>query len=77
MSYDYDMLVIGGGSAALTAAGMASVLGAKTALLRRRSSAVTASRRKLKPKCAGRLHCMLLSSVFSKCVAACPQPRAM
>jgi len=33
VSYDYDMLVIGGGAAGLTAAGMASVLGAKTALI--------------------------------------------
>ncbi len=33
MKYDYDMLVIGGGAAGLTAAGMASVLGAKAALV--------------------------------------------
>jgi pyruvate/2-oxoglutarate dehydrogenase complex dihydrolipoamide dehydrogenase (E3) component len=33
MKYDYDLLVIGGGAAGLTAAGMAAVLGAKTALV--------------------------------------------
>ena len=33
MSYEYDMLVIGGGAAGLTAAGMSAVLGAKTALI--------------------------------------------
>lgn len=33
MRYDYDMIVIGGGSAGLTAAGMSAVLGAKTALI--------------------------------------------
>lgn len=33
MSYDFDMLVIGGGAAGLTAAGMSAVLGAKTALI--------------------------------------------
>lgn len=33
MKHDYDMLIIGGGAAGLTAAGMASVLGAKTALV--------------------------------------------
>src|ERR1035441_7570257 len=33
MAYDYDMIVIGGGSAGLTAAGMAAVLGARTALI--------------------------------------------
>lgn len=36
MKYDYDMLVIGGGAAGLTAAGMSSVLGAKTALVEAR-----------------------------------------
>ncbi|MBI4907285.1 MAG: FAD-dependent oxidoreductase [Acidobacteria bacterium] len=33
MSYTYDMLVIGGGAAGLTAAGMSAVLGAKTVLI--------------------------------------------
>jgi len=33
VKYDYDMLVIGGGAAGLTAAGMSAVLGAKTALV--------------------------------------------
>ena len=33
MKYDYDMTVIGGGAAGLTAAGMAAVLGAKTTLI--------------------------------------------
>jgi pyruvate/2-oxoglutarate dehydrogenase complex dihydrolipoamide dehydrogenase (E3) component len=33
MSYDYDMVVIGGGGAGLTAAGMAALLGAKTVLI--------------------------------------------
>jgi pyruvate/2-oxoglutarate dehydrogenase complex dihydrolipoamide dehydrogenase (E3) component len=33
MDYDYDMVVIGGGAAGLTAAGMSAVLGAKTALI--------------------------------------------
>src|SRR3954447_789514 len=33
MPYDYDMIVIGGGAAGLTAAGMSAVLGAKTALV--------------------------------------------
>lgn len=33
MSYDYDMVVIGGGAAGLTASGMAAVFGAKTALI--------------------------------------------
>jgi pyruvate/2-oxoglutarate dehydrogenase complex dihydrolipoamide dehydrogenase (E3) component len=33
MPYDYDMVVIGGGAAGLTAAGMSAVLGAKTALV--------------------------------------------
>lgn len=33
MSYTYDMLVIGGGAAGLTASGMSAVLGAKTALI--------------------------------------------
>ena len=33
MKYEYDMIVIGGGAAGLTAAGMSSVLGAKTALV--------------------------------------------
>ncbi len=33
MKYDFDMLVIGGGAAGLTAAGMSAVLGAKTALV--------------------------------------------
>ncbi len=33
MSYQYDMVVIGGGAAGLTAAGMSAVLGAKTALV--------------------------------------------
>ncbi len=33
MPYDYDMLVIGGGAAGLTAAGMSAVLGAKTGLI--------------------------------------------
>ncbi|MGC2656986.1 MAG: FAD-dependent oxidoreductase [Bryobacteraceae bacterium] len=33
MQYQYDMIVIGGGSAGLTAAGMSALLGAKTALI--------------------------------------------
>jgi pyruvate/2-oxoglutarate dehydrogenase complex dihydrolipoamide dehydrogenase (E3) component len=33
MGYDYDMVVIGGGAAGLTAAGMAALLGAKTVLI--------------------------------------------
>lgn len=33
MQYQYDMIVVGGGSAGLTAAGMSAVLGAKTALV--------------------------------------------
>jgi pyruvate/2-oxoglutarate dehydrogenase complex dihydrolipoamide dehydrogenase (E3) component len=33
MAYEYDMVVIGGGAAGLTAAGMAALLGAKTALI--------------------------------------------
>ena len=33
MRYDYDLVVIGGGAAGLTAAGMSAVLGAKTALV--------------------------------------------
>ena len=33
MNYDFDMIVIGGGSAGLTAAGMSALLGAKTALV--------------------------------------------
>jgi pyruvate/2-oxoglutarate dehydrogenase complex dihydrolipoamide dehydrogenase (E3) component len=33
VSHEYDMLVIGGGAAGLTAAGMSAVLGAKTALV--------------------------------------------
>ena len=33
MKYEYDMIVIGGGAAGLTAAGMSAVLGAKTALV--------------------------------------------
>jgi pyruvate/2-oxoglutarate dehydrogenase complex dihydrolipoamide dehydrogenase (E3) component len=33
MTYEYDMAVIGGGAAGLTAAGMAALLGAKTALI--------------------------------------------
>jgi pyruvate/2-oxoglutarate dehydrogenase complex dihydrolipoamide dehydrogenase (E3) component len=33
MAFDYDMAVIGGGAAGLTAAGMSAVLGAKTALV--------------------------------------------
>jgi pyruvate/2-oxoglutarate dehydrogenase complex dihydrolipoamide dehydrogenase (E3) component len=36
MPYDYDMVVIGGGAAGLTAAGMSAVLGAKTALIEAR-----------------------------------------
>ncbi len=36
MKYDLDMLVIGGGAAGLTAAGMSAVLGAKTALVEAR-----------------------------------------
>ncbi len=36
MKHDYDMLVIGGGAAGLTAAGMSAVLGAKTALVEAR-----------------------------------------
>jgi pyruvate/2-oxoglutarate dehydrogenase complex dihydrolipoamide dehydrogenase (E3) component len=36
MKYDFDMLVIGGGAAGLTAAGMSAVLGAKTALVEAR-----------------------------------------
>ncbi|HEX4167033.1 MAG TPA: NAD(P)/FAD-dependent oxidoreductase [Bryobacteraceae bacterium] len=35
MSYQYDMIVIGGGAAGLTAAGMSALLGAKTALIER------------------------------------------
>src|SRR6185312_16520750 len=33
MSFQYDMIVIGGGAAGLTAAGMSALLGAKTALI--------------------------------------------
>ena len=33
MRFDYDMIVIGGGAAGLTAAGMSALLGAKTALI--------------------------------------------
>lgn len=33
MRYDFDMLVVGGGAAGLTAAGMSAALGAKTALI--------------------------------------------
>jgi pyruvate/2-oxoglutarate dehydrogenase complex dihydrolipoamide dehydrogenase (E3) component len=33
MNYQYDMIVIGGGAAGLTAAGMSALLGAKTALI--------------------------------------------
>jgi pyruvate/2-oxoglutarate dehydrogenase complex dihydrolipoamide dehydrogenase (E3) component len=33
MTYEYDMLVVGGGAAGLTAAGMSALLGAKTALI--------------------------------------------
>ncbi len=33
MGYQYDMIVIGGGAAGLTAAGMSALLGAKTALV--------------------------------------------
>lgn len=33
MSYEYDMVAIGGGVAGLTASGMAAVFGAKTALI--------------------------------------------
>lgn len=33
MTYDYDMIVIGGGAAGLVAAGMSALLGAKTALI--------------------------------------------
>ncbi|MDQ6663200.1 MAG: FAD-dependent oxidoreductase [Acidobacteriota bacterium] len=33
MKYEYDMIVIGGGAAGLTAAGMSALLGAKTALI--------------------------------------------
>lgn len=33
MQYDYDMVVIGGGAAGLTAAGVSVSLGAKTALV--------------------------------------------
>src|SRR5438105_12985242 len=33
MAFDYDMAVIGGGAAGLTASGMSSALGAKTALV--------------------------------------------
>jgi pyruvate/2-oxoglutarate dehydrogenase complex dihydrolipoamide dehydrogenase (E3) component len=36
MKYEFDMLVIGGGAAGLTAAGMSAVLGAKTALVEAR-----------------------------------------
>src|SRR5436305_782416 len=36
MKPSYDMIVIGGGAAGLTAAGMSSLLGAKTALIERR-----------------------------------------
>lgn len=35
MIYDYDMIVIGGGAAGLTAAGMSALLGAKTLLIER------------------------------------------
>ena len=35
MAYDYDMIVIGGGAAGLTAAGMSALLGARTALIER------------------------------------------
>jgi len=33
LTYEYDVVVIGGGAAGLTAAGMAALLGAKTALI--------------------------------------------
>jgi len=36
MAHDYDMIVIGGGAAGLTAAGMSALLGAKTALIESR-----------------------------------------
>lgn len=36
MTYQYDMIVIGGGAAGLTAAGMSALLGAKTALVEQR-----------------------------------------
>ncbi|MEP6716254.1 MAG: FAD-dependent oxidoreductase [Terriglobia bacterium] len=36
MPFEYDMIVIGAGAAGLTAAGMAALLGAKTALIERR-----------------------------------------
>ena len=36
MRYEWDMVVIGGGAAGLTAAGMAAALGAKTALIEAR-----------------------------------------
>ena len=35
MPFDYDMIVIGGGAAGLTAAGMSALLGAKTMLIER------------------------------------------
>ena len=42
MSYQYDMIVIGGGAAGLTAAGMSALLGAKTALEKNSGLAGTA-----------------------------------
>ena len=36
MPFEYDMIVIGGGAAGLTASGMSALLGAKTALIERR-----------------------------------------
>jgi pyruvate/2-oxoglutarate dehydrogenase complex dihydrolipoamide dehydrogenase (E3) component len=33
MNYDYDLIVIGGGAAGLTAAGLSASLGVKTALM--------------------------------------------
>jgi pyruvate/2-oxoglutarate dehydrogenase complex dihydrolipoamide dehydrogenase (E3) component len=36
MGFEYDMIVIGGGAAGLTASGMSALLGAKTALVERR-----------------------------------------
>src|ERR1700740_1242772 len=36
MAFEYDMIVIGGGAAGLTASGMSALLGAKTALIEER-----------------------------------------
>lgn len=42
MKYDYDLLVIGGGAAGLTAAGMGANFGAKTLMVEAKSWAVIA-----------------------------------